>query len=65
VDIFTTAREYYKYYLFQADSLLYSNMDEEKEATLLTPINKIIYVSQFIRCSDDMLSFCCTVSKHK
>ena len=54
VDICTTAREHYKYCLFQADSLLDSNMDREKEAILLTPINKFNYVSQFIKISDDI-----------
>jgi hypothetical protein len=54
VGICTTARENYKYALFQADSLLDSNMDQEKEAILLTPINKLNYVSQFIRSSDDI-----------
>ena len=54
VNIFTRAREYYKYCLFQADLLLDSNMDEEREASLPTPSNKISYVSQFIRFSVDM-----------
>jgi hypothetical protein len=54
MDIFIRAREYYKYFLFQADSLLDGNTDEEKEAILLTPTNKTNYVSQFIRSPDDM-----------
>jgi hypothetical protein len=52
--MFMRAQEYNKHYLFQAHSLLVSNMDEEKEASLLTPINKINYVSQFVRFSADM-----------
>jgi hypothetical protein len=54
MNMFMTAQEYNKHCLFQAHSLLVSNMDEEKEASLLTPVNKINHVSQFVRFPTEM-----------